>query len=290
VTAAAPAATKVCTDADDPKRLIDLDAAMQQVIGLYTAGDLPGALALSRQVAARRAMPVSLVHLAFLEREAGDLKAAVAAARRALELNPDDTDVVALLGAYLNESGRPDEAARLLEPYAARPDADLDVLIARGIALAQLGRPSEALATFERVRQIDPSNAMALVNIGTVHLMAGDLARARSAFESALALDPSLARAHNSLGVIAARTGREDEAIAEWRRAVELDPRDYQTLFNLGSLLLRRGRRDEARPFFEAYVREAPAVLEGRDIARVRAWLEGRSNTLEQPGRRAPSS
>jgi arylsulfatase A-like enzyme/Tfp pilus assembly protein PilF len=271
---AAPTARKRYTADDDPKRLIGLDAQIQDVIGLYAKGDLSGALDLCRAVVQRRPdMPLSLVHLAFLERETGNLDQAVKAARRALALNPEDTDVIGLLGAYLNESGRPRETLRLVEPYVRKKDPDLDVLVAQGVAFASTGRPQEAMAAFERVRQIDPSNVMALVNIGTVHLMGGDLDRAQQAFEAALDLDQGTARAHNSLGVVAARRGRMEEAAAHWRKAVELDPRDYQTLFNLGTLLLREGHVEEARSCLERYVREAPVALEGRDIARVKAWL-----------------
>ena len=274
VAGAAPTSRKRYTADDDPKRLIGLDAQMQDVIGLYVNGDVAEALALCRQVVRRRPdMPLAFVHLAFLERETGNLAGAVSAARRALALNSDDTEVVGLLAAYLNESVQPREALRLVEPYVRKKDPDLDVLVAQGVALASLGRRPEAMATFERVRSIDPSNVMALVNIGTVHLMAGDLDRAQQAFEAALDLDPRTARARNSLGVIAARRGRMDEAAAHWRKAVELDPRDYQTLFNLGTLLLRQGHVEEARGCLERYVREAPVALEGRDIARVKAWL-----------------
>jgi arylsulfatase A-like enzyme/Flp pilus assembly protein TadD len=280
---AAPTARKRYTADDDPKRLIFLDAQVQEVIGLYTRGDLPGALALCREVVQRRPdMPLSLVHLAFLERETGNLGEAVKAARQALALNPDDTDVVGLLAAYLNESGQPREALRLVEPYVRKKEPDLDVLVAQGVALTAIGRPQDAIATFERVRQIDPSSVMALVNIGTVHLMAGDLDRAQQAFEAALDLDLGTARAHNSLGVVAARRGRMEEAATHWRRAVELDPRDYQTLFNLGTLLLREGHVQEARSCLERYLKEAPVALEGRDIARVKVWLARPS------GRRLP--
>ncbi|HVR69420.1 MAG TPA: sulfatase-like hydrolase/transferase [Vicinamibacteria bacterium] len=266
------------TDDDDPKRLIVLDAVIQDVVGRYVAGDLPGALATCRELVRRRPdMALSSVHLAFLEREVGDLTAAVEAAKRALALNPHDAEVAALLGAYLNEAGRSAEALALLEPYARRDDPDLDVLIAQGVARSDLGQPQQALATFEQVRRIDPSNALALVNIGTVHLMGGDVERGRAAFEAALEIDGSLARAHNSLGVIAARAGRTEEAIARWRRAVALDPRDYQTLYNLGTVLRRLGRTAEARPYLESYVRTAPVALESGEIARVRAWLAGSS-------------
>ena len=84
-----------------------------------------------------------------------------------------------------------------------------------------------------------------------------------------------MAGAHNGLGVIAAGEGRTAEAIARWQRAAALDPRDYRTLFNLGTTLRGAGREAEARGYLEAYLRLAPVALEGRDMARVRAWLGG---------------
>jgi arylsulfatase A-like enzyme/Flp pilus assembly protein TadD len=261
------------TEDDDPKRLIALDAAIHEVTSRYGRGDLDGAISLCRDVVARRPMPVSLVHLAFLLREKGDLEGAVAAGRRAVEINPRDAEAAALLGGSLNDAGRPRQTAELLRPYAEQTRPDLDVLMAYGAALGQLGRGREALAVFARARQIDPTHAMTLVNIGTVHLLKRDFVEARRAFEAALELDPMVARAHNSLGVVAAETGHPDAAIESWKRAVELNPREWETLYNLGVVLRRQGRDEEARPYLERFVRGAPRGLYGRDTARVEAWL-----------------
>jgi len=265
---------EVYTDEDDPKRLIDIDVRNREVIRLYREGDIAGAVALCEENIRRRPnMPMSYLHLAYLRRAQGDLPAAIAAARKAFEMQPLAAESVSLYTVYLTEAGRAKEAADVLEPYMTAVKPDLDVLTSRGMALAALQRPAEALATFERGRQVDPSNPLVLVNMGTVYLMTGERARAREAFEAALEIDAGVARAHNSLGVIAAQEGRMAEAVERWRRAVDLDPRDYQTLFNLGVTLRGQGRAEEARPYLEAYLRSAPPALEARDIARVRGWL-----------------
>ena len=262
------------TEDDDPKRLIDVDTRNREVIRLYRAGDIEGALAVCRENIRRRpGMPLAYLQLAFLERARGNLGAAVDAARKAFEMRPLDAESVSLYAVYLIESGRSREAADVLEPYMSAVKPDLDLLTARGMALTALGRPQEALATFQRARETDPSNPIVLVNIGAVYLGTGDRTRARQALEAALDIDPGVARAHNMLGVIAAQEGRPEEAIERWRRGVTLDPNDYQTLFNLGVTLRKQGREAEARPFLEAYLRVAPRGLEARDIARVREWL-----------------
>ncbi|HKC13399.1 MAG TPA: sulfatase-like hydrolase/transferase [Vicinamibacteria bacterium] len=263
---------------DDPKRLIEIDSRIRDVVTLYQAGDYDGAIAICEENIRRRpTMFLSYLQLAYLQRMRGRLDRAIRAAKQAVDLQPLDGEAVSVYGAYLTEAGRSAEAVAFLGPYVKNTKPNIDVLTALGVARARLGQREEALATFARARELDPSNAMVLVNAGTVYLMEGDKVRARQAFEAALDIDPEVARAHNSLGVIAAEEGRLDEAVARWKRAVELDPRDYQTLFNLGTTLRKGHREAEARPYLEAYLRAAPVALEARDMARVRSWLGGGS-------------
>jgi arylsulfatase A-like enzyme/Flp pilus assembly protein TadD len=273
--AAAPPPKERYTADDDPKRLIELDAKLNEMLSLFREGRIEAAIALGHAVIARRPdMDLAHMQLAYLERARGDLPAAIRSAQRVVELRPGDAESAALLAAYLTEAGRAREAAEFLRPWLERESDDLDVLNALAMALATSGRPREALDVLARARRAHPTNTQVLVNVGTVHLVSGDLVRARQAFEAALDIDPEVARAHNSLGVIAAREGRMPEAVERWRRAVALNPEDYQTLFNLGSELWQSGRRDEARPYLEAYLRAAPLATEARDIARVRKLLE----------------
>jgi arylsulfatase A-like enzyme/tetratricopeptide (TPR) repeat protein len=262
------------TDADDPKRLIHLDRAIEDVVSRYQRGDLRGAIGTAERIVQQRPdMPVALVHLAFLYNEAGEHRRAADTIERALAQNPAADDVAALAGAYLSESGQFDKAVKRLEPYVRRTDADIDVLIAYGVALASAGQKHEALEAFNRARAIDSGSGLPLVNIATVYLMTGEHDRAAAAFAEALAIDPALARAHNGLGVIEARRGNTAAALDHWRKAVALDPRDFETLFNIGDLLIQLGRSAEARPYWRQYLATAPPTLEAKDRERVRRWL-----------------
>src|SRR3954452_3982526 len=223
LTGAAPAKTHF-TDADDPKRLVDVDHQIEEVVSRYQRVDVRGAIALGEELVRRRPnMPISLVHLAFLYNQAGDHPRASDTIRRALALNPAANDVAALAGAYLTEAGRAADTVTLLAPYTRAPDPDVDVLIAYGVALATVGRPADALETFTRAHAADPTSGLPLLDAGTVFLMRGDRERAAASFTEALKIDPSLARAQNGLGVIAAEQKDYEGALAHWRRAVELD-------------------------------------------------------------------
>ncbi len=264
------------TEEDDPKRLGALDAILQEVVSLYRAGDLESALARCRDlVRLRPDSPLSLLHLAHIERESGDLPAAVETLRKAFVLNSEDATTVSLLGTYLTQAGRAREAVDLLEPYSRRETPDVEVLIARSLALAKLGRTKDALAMLERAREVDPKNAMVLVVVGTVQLMAHDPKRAREAFEAALDQNPKVARAHSSLAVMAAEDGRVAEATEHWKKAMALDPQECDKPLVFGALLWRRGRRAEARRYLELFVASAPRALYAREIERAESWLSG---------------
>jgi arylsulfatase A-like enzyme/Flp pilus assembly protein TadD len=262
------------TPDDDPKRLIELDGVLQDVTARYLAGDVRGALARARELVARRPdMAVSLLYLAQIEREAGNLPAAIDALRRAQAASPANTEVASLLAATLTEAGRAAEAVDAVEPMARQDPADEQVLVAYALALARAGRSPEALAALARARGRNPSNAMLLVHGGTISLMAGDRAAAQRSFTLALEINPGVARAHSSLAMMAAEDGRRDEATAHWRDAGRLDSREYAKLFALASLLARQGRQPEARAYLELFAASAPPAQYARQLDQVRAVL-----------------
>jgi len=266
------------TAADDPKRLIVLDADLQAIVGQYLGGDLKGALVRARGFAgAHPDMALAQLQLGHLERESGNLPAAAAAIRRALVLAPQNAQTAGLLGAYLTDAGQPAEAVRVLTPFAATDSEapDIEVLVSLGLAQARLRQFDAALATLQRARSQAPNNAMLLVHIGTVGLMADRPDEARRAFESAIAQNPSLARAHSSLGALHADAGRKDAAFAEWKTAASLDPSEYGRLYLLGASLTRAGRIAQARPYLEFFAATAPPDRYQTQIAQARSWLSG---------------
>jgi arylsulfatase A-like enzyme/Tfp pilus assembly protein PilF len=262
------------TEDDDPKRLVELDALLQQVVGFYLEGNLQSALERCRELVRRRPqMAISLLHLAHLERESGNLAAGVSALERAIALHPGDTTTLSLLGAYLTQAGRASEAVERLRAHAQGPDPDAEVLASLALALGRLGRAGEAVNALSRARERDPQNAMVLVDLGTVHLMSGAPGPAREAFEAALAQNPDVARAHSSLGFIDAQAGRRDTSLEHWRKALALDPRECETLLALVSLAARQGGALSARPYLELFIEKAPATPCAARESRARALL-----------------
>lgn len=262
------------TEADDPKRLIDVDRLMMEGIDLYRRGQMADAIAAYRAVIARRPdMGLAYRRLAFLQWEAGAPAEAIATMRSALEKTGPDIDIEIRLGTYLAETGNAGEAIPMLQRVTTAQPDNSEALNALGIAYAQAGRGPQALEVFQRALAANPRDVYAHENIGTVYLQQQNFAAAREAFLRAIDNDPRSSRGHAGLGVVAQQEGRAEEAITYWRRAVELDSTNFDALFNLASTLASVGRVAEARPYMTQFVQTAPRGFYARDIERFRQFL-----------------
>jgi len=276
VAGSAPAKTHY-TEADDPKRLVDIAEAIHRGVDLYSARRFDEAIAVYRQVLARRPdMALAYKHLAFVEWERGNITGAIAVLQQAIRGGVTSPSIVTQLGSYLSDSGRADQAARLLEPLAEDPEADADTLNALGIAYAQSGRAEQAGRVFERVLAQTPDSGIPLANLGVLALQRGDLPAARRHFERAIQVDPHSSQAFGGLGVVFVRTGDRARAVDAWKQAYQLDATNFDALYNIGTTLAKEGQEDAARPYLEQFVRSAPPAFYAKDIREISAALHRR--------------
>jgi len=265
------AARDVYTEADDPKRLIELEQTLHRALAAYQQGRADEAVALLRGIITKRPDTEDAYRrLALIYWRSGNAGAAIATLEAALRAGITQSEVKIKLGQYLAEAGQPGRAIALLETFT---EVDPDALIALGNAYVAAGRRADALKTFRRLLDVDPKNGLAHENIGVVHLQAREYGPAEISLRRAIDLDPRLAGAHTALGVVLASTGRRDEAIEAWKRAVDSDPSELHALFNLTLNLAGAGRAAEARSYGERFLSLAPPGL-AADRAQIRKILD----------------
>jgi arylsulfatase A-like enzyme/Tfp pilus assembly protein PilF len=260
------------TAADDPKNLVGIDNEMHQVIDAYERHDMAEALRMAKHVVAQRPdMAAGRELLAFVLQQSEQVPAAIENLRAAIQMGQETTGERVQLGLLLTESGKPDEAVKILAPLVSGNDPE--VLNAYGVALSDLGKLDEGAQQFQRVLQADPNNAPALQNLGIVALRRDDVQGALSYLSRALALNPRLPLALNTLGVVYARQGDYARAVEAWNRAVAVDPRQYDALFNIGLVEGRAGHVAEARAALSRFVATAPKERYGNDLATAKQAL-----------------
>lgn len=262
------------TEADDPKRLIDLDATIHRALDAFLAGRLVEAEDLYKKVIDRRPdMAIAYRHIAAIEWQAGNGAAAIAVLRVGASRAPLDPRVRTQLGEYLSDSGDAAAALQVLEPMARGEQPDAEALTVFGIALARAGRSAEAQRAFERLSTILPTSSVPYENLGVLALARRDLSAAARAFDRAVSIAPGSSRAHHGRGVVAFERGDRAVAYAEWRQAIALDATNVDAVFSLGMNLARDGRDGDARPLLEQFLRDAPMgsfAAQRRDAER---WL-----------------
>ncbi|HKA35942.1 MAG TPA: sulfatase-like hydrolase/transferase [Thermoanaerobaculia bacterium] len=257
---------------DDPKRLVDLDRQLQEIVALYQAGKLRDAVALARSAMKRRpTMPVLYEFLSYLEDQAGETSRAIATLEEARRRAFLDERLTTRLGLLYSQTGKTKEAVALLEPL--RSSKNPDVSNALGIALATSGDPARAIEAFRNALRLDPKNAVAWQNIGLTQLHANRPAEAIEAFDKAFAVNDRLPRAWNGRGAALEALGRHAEAIEAWKKAIALDPQQFEAMLNLGVVALEQGQRDLARESLARFLAGAPPSLFAEDLARARRLL-----------------
>ncbi len=258
------------TEADDPKRLIELEQTMTEASNAFRAGRTDDAIRGFRNVIERRPDTEDAYRkLALVYWRTGKPDFAIAVLETALRNGVTQDEVKIRLGEYLARSGQTAKAIKLLTAFAGD---DPDALIALGNTYQLAGRTADAVRTFEHLAAIDPKNGIAHENIGIAKMQAQDFAGAEASLRKAIDVDPSLAGAYTALGVVYARTNRKSEAIVAWQRAVAIDSGDFSAMYNLIVNLIESGRGAEALPYADRFIQTAPPEL-APDVAAIRRMI-----------------
>jgi protein O-GlcNAc transferase len=182
-----------------------------------------------------------LFEQAVSRHEAGQLAEAETLYRQVLAQQPNDADVLQLLGMLNSQLGRKEQALEFLRrALALAPDAP-DCHYNFGVVLAELSRPDEAIAAFRRATALKPDFADAYQHLGIALRAKNDLESSAAAFSKAVSLRPDYAEAYNNLGTVLRQQNKLDEAIAAYRRALALRPEAGEIHKNLGNALVAGG-------------------------------------------------
>src|SRR5712692_2760107 len=217
-------------------------------------------------------------------------------AQKALDLDPALADAHLALGAVhffgdLDWAGADREFKRAIELNPG----DSEARRTYSYYLSALGREGEAQAEVRRAQELDPLYIVTQVTAGWVFYFARQYDKAAEQCQMALELDPNSAGAYDCLGLSYAARGLYDQAIAACQQAVKLSGNAPSRAVGLGESYAAAGRKPEAQEVFrqlrgrstQAYVSPvflARLYLASGDreqaLARLREAYEGRDHYL----------
>jgi len=137
----------------------------------------------------------------------GDLAAAEAAFKKAIELDKELADPYAALAVLYNQQKKFDEATEMSQKAnellgASETGGDPAALYNQGIILWNAGKYPEAKAQFEKVVALDPKMADAFYQLGMANVNLGQLPDAVKAFEEYLKLAPDGQNAETAKAIL----------------------------------------------------------------------------------------
>lgn len=209
-------------------------------------------------------------------RNQGKLEDAVVAARRALELEPENAVALNQLAHALRRQGRLAEARDAAEQAVKLAPQLAAAWFNLGAARAEMGATEDGIRAYRKALEIDPAFAEAWSNLGGALGAQGDLAAEIDAYRRALDANPELAPVWSNLGNALREAGELEEAVTACRQALARHPGFAAAWNNLASALREQGKLAAAIDACEQALALAPQNAE--------AW-SNLGNVLEAQGR-----
>jgi predicted O-linked N-acetylglucosamine transferase (SPINDLY family) len=255
-------------------------ATISEALGIaiqhHRGGRLQAAEQLYRQILQVEPNHTDAIHLlGMLAHQVGKLDEAVACWRRVLELNPDDAEACSNLAVAFTDQGKLDEAIACCRQALQRKPDYAETHYNLGNALSDQGKLDEAIACYGRALELKPDYAEAHNNLGVALTEQGKLDLAVACCHRALELKPDSAEAHNNLGKVFRDQGKLDEAVACHCRALELKPDFAEAHYNLGVAFRDQGKLDEATASYRRVLELKPNWAAAHSNLGIAFWNQG---------------
>jgi Tfp pilus assembly protein PilF len=178
--------------------------------------------------------------------EKGDLKAAEAAVKKALHLNPNSVDALRLSGRISLKGRKPDSAAEEFTRALRIKPADAETLNDLAEVYLAQGKAPEAEQTLLKAIQADPSHAESYLDLAKLYESRRDVPAATKLYQSLLAVQPTQADALFHLAVLQDGAGDAKGAKDTLAKLTKAHPKHADGWYQIGRMAERRNDLVEA--------------------------------------------
>ena len=228
---------------------------------------------------------------------AGDLEAAIEAYQRALDIEPNQSELYIALARLLTFHGQPERGLEMAREALRRQPENAYAWALLGMAYDWLGMPFESVKACEKAVSLDPTLPEAYAYLAEAYIDTGNWFAANGAIATALDLDATnvdvlrnrgyvlenqgnyygaieayreALAAHDQLVHIYMSIGRNANALNNWTLAIEAygdavatDPGHAPALARLGLVLLLTGDYDKAKINLDDAIEADPMLGDG---------------------------
>jgi tetratricopeptide (TPR) repeat protein len=220
---------------------------VRKSLDAYTKGDYQGAFEAIRGAPPDIREPRFFAYRAQLLLGVGRVDEASKDIDRALSLNPNYSDALALQSIIAVVQNDKERALGVAQKAVAADPKSASALIAQSYAQQANFDLEGARASLQQAVQVNPNDALAWARLAELHMSFADLDEALEAAKKAVALDPSLSRTRTVLGYAFLTQVDTKEAKGAFEKAIEFDQADPLARLGLGLATIRDGDLAEGR-------------------------------------------
>jgi FkbM family methyltransferase len=181
--------------------------------------------------------------------------------QESLSLNPSDAEAYYNCGNAFKDKEQFDEAVTWYKKALQFDSRNPSIYLNLGYVLGKKGELDEAVQCYREALRLEPDNAMAHFNLGNALFDKGLFDEAMEQYQKTIAIDPENAEAYHYLGGIFHDKGLFDEAIEYYQIALAIDPDNADASNYLGSIFQEQGQLDKAISYYEKAVRIDPNLI-----------------------------
>ena len=214
---------------------------VRQSVEFYLRGDLQKAFESIATVPGSIRDPRVFAYRASLLLAVGRVDEADADIARVLNLNPNDSDALALQTLIAVVKNEKERALDITQRAVAAAPNSASALIASSYAQQSVFDLEGARASLQKAVELEPQNALAWARLAEIHSSFGRLDQAFEAAQEAATLNPNLSRTQTVLGFAYLTQVKTQQAREAFERAIAFDQADPLPRLGLGLVQVREG-------------------------------------------------
>jgi tetratricopeptide (TPR) repeat protein len=188
----------------------------------------------------------------------GKTNEALASFRRAVDINPRDTNALTWLGKAYLAANLPDSADIVAQNLISANGKLADGYSISAQALCALKKPMDAYTILRKGLKETKNNPNLLIQLGFVHLANDSTNQAVVIFSQAKEANANNPRLYAGLGEAYIKMGTEAMGMMQFEKSLELDSTQIDLRYKLANMYLKERRYIEAGKMYQSVLRLQP--------------------------------
>ena len=226
---------------------MDTEPKLQEGIALHQNGQLQPAELIYQQILQVNPQNAEVLHLlGTIAHQVEKYDLAINLINQAIEIDPNRSSFFNNLGLTLQKRERFKEAIQAYKQAIELNSESAESYYNLGLLLQEQNRSREAIQAYQDAIEINPNYSKAYNNLGSILKTQGKFEEAIQAYRQAIKNSPSYSQAHNNLGIVLSDQGKLEEAIQAYQNVLKINPNHLEACNSLGIVLKDLGKLEES--------------------------------------------